>query len=61
MKFMTVAQNLDDGAMHSGFHDNMERADFVVQYVMQNNYTLDLYERIDGAYVKVAEYGAADD
>lgn len=56
-KYMTVA--FMDNPL-AAFHDDLTTVDFVVQYVVPQGRHLELYEHIDGAYVKVAEYGVAD-
>lgn len=56
---MTIASS--DEKPIAGFHDTLDRVDHVMQFVTPQGRTLELYERIDGAYVKIAEYGAGDE
>lgn len=45
----------------AGLHESMNTVDNVVQFVVPQGGRLELYERIDGAYVKIAEYGGSDE
>lgn len=59
-RYMTIVYDMEPNARPAaGFHETLLRAQQTIDYGTDEHKPVELYERIGGSYVKIAEYGVS--